>query len=91
MKAVILAGGDGKNLRPVSAAKPTPMLKLFSKPVIGYMTELLKANSFDEITVTLGYMGKMIEDYVTNEYGEKVRLNILNEMGVAFSFFFVVC
>ena len=42
MKAVIMAGGDGKRLRPLSCTMPKPMVPLLNKPVLGYCMELIK-------------------------------------------------
>ena len=41
-KAVIMAGGEGKRLRPITCTLPKPMVPLLNKPVIDYCIELLK-------------------------------------------------
>ena len=44
-KAVIMAGGEGKRLRPITCTLPKPMVPLLNKPVIDYCIELLKKHS----------------------------------------------
>ena len=48
MKAVILAGGEGKRLRPITCTVPKPMVKLLNKPTLFYTLELLKKHGFEE-------------------------------------------
>ncbi len=79
MKAVIMAGGSGKRLRPMTSTTPKPMVKLFSKPVLQYTLDLLGANSFDDVTLTLGYMAERIEDFVFNDCGGKNKITVLKE------------
>lgn len=64
MKAVIMAGGDGKRLRPLSCTMPKPMVPLLNKPVLGYCMELLKKHGFDEAFLTLRYLPNVIRDYI---------------------------
>ncbi|MDR0326265.1 MAG: NTP transferase domain-containing protein [Oscillospiraceae bacterium] len=63
MKAVMLAGGEGTRLRPISAECPKPMVRLFDKPVMEYGVELLKKHGFDDISVTLQAMPQTIIDH----------------------------
>ena len=63
MKAVIMAGGEGNRLRPMTCNKPKPMIDFFGKPVMEHIIELLKKHNITEIAVTLQYMPKMIMDY----------------------------
>lgn len=61
MKAVIMAGGEGTRLRPLTCTIPKPMARLFGRPIIEYILDLLYANSADEAMITLGYMPQAIE------------------------------
>ena len=49
-KAVIMAGGEGKRLRPITCTLPKPMVPLLNKPVIDYCIELLKKHGVDAMT-----------------------------------------
>lgn len=63
IKAIIMAGGEGTRLRPLTSTIPKPMLPLLNKPVMEYIIELLKKHHITEIGVTLAYLPKTIEDY----------------------------
>ena len=64
MKAVVMAGGEGTRLRPLTCTRPKPMIKIMGKPVIGYIIDLLIRNGFDEIAVTSRYRSEDIENYI---------------------------
>ena len=53
MKAIIMAGGEGKRLRPVSSGCPKPMARLLGRPLMEHIVELLCSHGFDELCVTL--------------------------------------
>ena len=63
MKGVILAGGKGRRLRPLTCNLPKPMLPLLEKPVMEYNIELLKRHGIHEIAITVQYMGVAIKRY----------------------------
>ena len=60
MKAVIMAGGKGTRLSPLTDHAPKPMMPILDKPVLRYIIELLKKHDFTDISVTLGYMANQI-------------------------------
>ena len=55
MKAVIMAGGEGKRLKPVSGNIPKPMVRLLGKPMMEHIIELLRAQGFRDICAALKY------------------------------------
>ncbi len=55
MKAVILAGGEGTRLRPLTATIPKPFVRVAGKPTIEYMIESLARGGFDDILLTTYY------------------------------------
>ncbi|MBQ2973473.1 MAG: NTP transferase domain-containing protein [Clostridia bacterium] len=61
MKAVIMAGGEGKRLRPLTCTLPKPMAKILGKPVLEYIFDLLCMNGVTDAAVTLGYMPHAVE------------------------------
>ncbi|UOY94017.1 sugar phosphate nucleotidyltransferase [Ectobacillus sp. JY-23] len=63
MKGVILAGGKGMRLRPLTCNLPKPMLPLLHKPVMEYSLELLRKHGIREVAVTVQYMGAAIRNY----------------------------
>ena len=63
MKAVIMAGGEGTRLRPLSLGSPKPMTPLFDKPVMEHIIALLKVHGITDLCVTLQYMPQSVIDY----------------------------
>lgn len=64
MKACILCGGTGTRLRPLTFERPKPSIPILNKPSVGHLVEHLSKNGFNEIVITLGYMGDVIENYL---------------------------
>ena len=75
MKAVIMAGGEGTRLRPLTCNRPKPMVPVGNKPVMEHIVELLKKHHLNEVAVTLQYMPDLIKEYFGDgsEYGMKIR------------------
>ncbi len=63
MKAVIMAGGEGTRLRPLTCTMPKPMVPVVNKPMMEHILDLLKKHGFREIASTLWYLPEMIEGY----------------------------
>jgi len=63
MRAVILAGGEGKRLRPLTKSIPKPLLPVNNKPILQLIIEQLRREGFEDIHIATGYKGEMIESY----------------------------
>jgi mannose-1-phosphate guanylyltransferase/phosphomannomutase len=63
MKAVVMAGGAGSRLRPLTINRPKPMVPMVHKPVIGHILDLLKRHGITEVVITLQFMPEAIQDY----------------------------
>jgi len=63
MKAVIMAGGEGTRLRPLTSNCPKPMLPLANRPMMEHIVELLKQHGIDEIVVTVAFLANQIRNY----------------------------
>lgn len=72
MKAVIMAGGEGKRLRAVSGENPKPLTPLLGKPIMERIICLLRDQGFDDICATVRYKADMIED----RFGDGSELNV---------------
>lgn len=66
MKAIIMAGGEGRRLRPLTCTMPKPMARVMNKPVMEHIINLLKKHNITEIGVTLMYMPEVIKEYFGN-------------------------
>src|SRR5918912_1951669 len=64
MKAVILAGGLGKRLRPLTDERPKPMIEVLNQPIIEWQIKWFKKFKIDEIIICVGYMKEHIIDYI---------------------------
>ncbi len=74
MKAVLMAGGSGTRLRPLTCSLPKPMVPIVNKPIIGHIVELLKKYNVKDIIVTLHYLPTVIENYLKN--GSEMGVNV---------------
>src|SRR5919198_509731 len=63
MKAVVMAGGEGSRLRPLTINRPKPMVPLVDRVVMAHIIELLKVHGITEIVVTVQYLANVIQDY----------------------------
>jgi mannose-1-phosphate guanylyltransferase / phosphomannomutase len=66
MKAVVMAGGEGSRLRPLTIRRPKPMVPIVGKPVMEHILNLLKRHGITEVVVTVQYLASSIEDYFGN-------------------------
>ncbi len=74
MYAIILAGGLGLRLRPLTNRKPKPMVEILRKPILEYQIEWLKSQGIRNFIIACGYKHEKIMDYFGN--GEKFDVNI---------------
>jgi mannose-1-phosphate guanylyltransferase/phosphomannomutase len=63
MKAVVMAGGEGSRLRPLTIARPKPMVPLVFKPVMGHILDLLKRHGITEVVITLQFLPEAVQSY----------------------------
>jgi mannose-1-phosphate guanylyltransferase/phosphomannomutase len=63
VKAVLMAGGEGTRLRPLTSNQPKPMVPIVGKPCMEHIVELLRLHGFEEIVVTLAFMPQAIRSY----------------------------
>ena len=74
-QAVILAGGLGTRLRPITDKIPKPMIQFHGKPFLEYLIELLKEQGIEEIILLLGYLSEKVVEYFGD--GDKFGIKIL--------------
>ncbi|MGC8581192.1 MAG: sugar phosphate nucleotidyltransferase [Thermoplasmata archaeon] len=69
IKGVILAGGEGTRLRPLTSVIPKPLISIAGKPCIGYVIESLISANIQDIIITTGYLSnKLINGIANNDY-----------------------
>ena len=80
MKAVILAGGRGKRLRPITDYVPKPLIPIKNIPIIEWQIKYLKKFGISEVIICSGYKTEMIENYLNNKkMGVKIIFSIENK------------
>ena len=63
---IIMAGGKGVRLRPLTDACPKPMLEISGKPMLQHIIERAKEQGFSRFIITVNYLAEMITDYFGN-------------------------
>ena len=74
MKVVIMAGGKGTRIASVKSDVPKPMIPIAGKPILEWQIENLKACGLRDITLVIGYLGHVIQNYFGD--GSKFGVNI---------------
>ncbi len=75
MKAVVMAGGSGTRLRPLTLNRPKPMVPVANKPVIAHILDLLKRHGIVDVVITLQYMAEDVQDFFGD--GQSLGMNIV--------------
>ena len=76
---VIMAGGKGLRLRPLTEQTPKPLLRVGGKPVLQHIIENLRDEGFTEIVVAINYLGEQIEAHFGDGSSFGVRITYLRE------------
>jgi mannose-1-phosphate guanylyltransferase/phosphomannomutase len=63
MQAVVMAGGEGSRLRPLTSNVPKPMLPIVNRPLMEHILELLRRHGFRDIVVTVQFLSSVIRNY----------------------------
>ena len=81
MKAVIMAGGEGTRLRPLTSLRPKPMVPIVNQPVMEHIVGLVKHHGIDEVVATLAFMPAVIQDYfgAGEEWGVEISYAVEEE------------
>jgi len=79
IKTVILAGGKGTRLRPLTAVFPKPLVPLGNKPVVEILLRRLAASGLTDITICTGYLGELIRAVCGDGSKFGLRIQYVNE------------
>jgi mannose-1-phosphate guanylyltransferase len=80
MKAILLAGGKGTRLRPLTIHTPKPIVPIFDRPFLHYQIDLLRrVPDIDEVILSLNYQPRRIEEIFGHGEGSGVRLRYVVE------------
>ncbi|HEX5192712.1 MAG TPA: NDP-sugar synthase [Solirubrobacteraceae bacterium] len=79
MQALILAGGEGTRLRPLTCSSPKPVVPLAGRPFISYMLQWLRRHGVDEAILSCGFMADGVREVLGDGAGFGVRLRYVQE------------
>src|SRR5215471_3164563 len=79
MQALILAGGEGTRLRPLTSTTPKPVVPLVGRPFISYMLEWLRGHGVDDVILSCGFLAERVRGVLGDGDGLGIRLRYLEE------------
>lgn len=77
--AVIMAGGRGERLRPLTDTIPKPLLKVGDKPILEHNLDRLRLFGIDDFWITVRYLGEQIESYFGNGHDRSIYIQYVYE------------
>src|ERR671933_241236 len=72
MQALILAGGEGTRLRPLTSDVPKPVVPLVDRPFIAFMLDWLRGHGVDDVVMSLGNLGNGVYGHVSHGYWKDI-------------------
>lgn len=79
MQALILAGGEGTRLRPLTSTVPKPVVPLVDRPFISYMIEWLRGHGIDDVILACGFMADGVRSVLGDGSSLGIRLRYVEE------------
>jgi len=79
MQAVILVGGEGTRLRPLTSTIPKPVVPLVDRPFLAYMLEWLGRHGVEDVVMSMGYLATAVQNVLGDGSAYGVRLRYVEE------------
>jgi mannose-1-phosphate guanylyltransferase len=79
MQAVILVGGEGTRLRPLTSTVPKPLVPLVDRPFIAFMLEWLRGHGIDDVIMSCGFLATSVRNVLGDGSGLGMRLRFVEE------------
>jgi mannose-1-phosphate guanylyltransferase len=79
MQAIVLVGGEGTRLRPLTLSVPKPALRLVDRPFLAYMVEWLARHGVSEVVLACGFLPDVLREALGDGEGEGVRIRYVVE------------
>jgi mannose-1-phosphate guanylyltransferase len=79
MQAVILVGGEGTRLRPLTSTVPKPVVPLVDRPFISFMLQWLRAHGVDDVIMSCGFLATSVRNVLGDGSGLGIRLRFIEE------------
>ncbi len=77
---VLMAGGEGKRLKPLTDDLPKPLLKIGDKPIIEHNIDRLISYGIDSVFISIKYLGSKIKDYFLDGRSKNITINYTEEI-----------
>lgn len=82
-QAVVLAGGDGVQLRPFTYEMPKAMIPVQGRPLIEHAVELLRKHGFRRLVISIGHLGEKIREHLGDGLKFGVHIEYVKQTGAA--------
>ncbi len=79
LDVLIMAGGEGKRLQPLTNSIPKPLLKVGDKPIIEHNIDRLNAFGIDNIWISVNYLGEKLEEYFSDGSSKDIKIKYVKE------------
>jgi mannose-1-phosphate guanylyltransferase len=79
VQAVILVGGEGTRLRPLTSTVPKPVVPLVDRPFLAYMLQWLKVHGVEDVVMSMGYLATAVRNVLGDGSGYGLRLRYVEE------------
>ena len=79
MQAVILVGGEGTRLRPLTSTVPKPVVPLVDRPFIAFMLEWLQGHGIDDVIMSCGFLATSVRNVLGDGSGYGIKLRFVEE------------
>ncbi len=79
LHAVVMAGGRGERLRPLTDKVPKPLLPLGQKPIIEHVIDRLIWNGIESVTITVQYLAEQLIEYFGDGSAKGIKINYIHE------------
>jgi len=79
MQALILVGGEGTRLRPLTSTVPKPVVPLVDRPFIAYMLEWLRGHGVDDVVMSCGFLASGVRNVLGDGSGLGIKLRYVEE------------
>jgi mannose-1-phosphate guanylyltransferase len=79
MQAVILVGGEGTRLRPLTSTVPKPVVPLVDRPFIAFMLEWLRGHGIDDVIMSCGFLATSVRNVLGDGSGYGIKLRFVEE------------
>jgi len=77
--AVIMAGGEGQRLRPLTIEVPKPLLVVGNKPIMEYGIDHLVKYGINNVTISINYLGEKVVDYFNDGSSKDIKIKYIKE------------